>query len=1120
MQKALPRRLLIHQFMRLTMLPALCIVWLAGSALAYDGLGQTLLDRTVTLSVQNQPLPDALRSIEKATGATFTYVPALVQSQRVSVDARSEKLSTLLDRLLKPLQIDYSLRRNYIILKKNTAITPINPRQATSVSTSQADVTVSGRVTDATTGEGLPGVNIIAGGTPMGAVTDEMGRYRMSVPEGVTLKFSFIGYITQSIVVARESVIDVALQASDNTLNETVVIGYGTSTRRNLTGSVSSVSSDILAQQPNSNPLQSLAGRAAGVVVSSPSGIPGSTVDVQIRGINSITSGRIPLYIIDGVPFTVGAPQQGSSANQAPNSLNQFGVFGATGDVNQSPLNSINPADIASIDILKDADATAIYGSRGANGVVLITTKKGKAGRTTVDLNVYTGVGKVTRTMPMLNTQQYLQLRRQAFANDGVTPTIQNAPDLLTWDTTAYTNWQKELIGNTARVTEAQASISGGNAGTRFLLGGTFRNEGTVYSGDFGQQRASTHFNLDHNSTNDRFRLTFSGNYSSTKTRLIPTDLALSINLPPNYPAYNTDGSMYWGGGFTNPYAYTQRPNDGTTNNLVSNAVLQYRIIPGLNLKASLGYTRITLDQLEKVPAASQNPSFSPRGYSYFANSTSENYIIEPQADYTVKLGPGRLQALVGGTWQRNKSNSLWLSANNYTNDALLGSIAAAGTITVSNTRDAEYKYQSVFGRLNYNLSEKYIINGTFRRDGSSRFGPNNRFGNFGAVGVAWLFGQEPFVKNTLPFLSYGKLRGSYGVTGNDQIGDYQYLSTYTSTFYNYQGQPGLYPTSLANPDYSWERVRKLEAAIELGFVEDRILLTAGYYQNRTGNQLVSYVLPSQTGFTGYPTNFPALVDNKGLELELNTVNIRTATLNWTTSVNLTFAKSALIDFPGLATSTYRNQYVIGQPVTVGRGYHYTGIDPQTGLATVQDINGDGVISFAGDRIGIVNSFPRPLPTAYGGINNSLRYRGWELNIFFQAVKQQAKSYRATYSFTTPGSLNNFDAGVADYWRADNPNATISRPTQGFGAAYTAYSNYANSDALVGDASFIRLKTLSLSYTLPTSWAERAKLKTCRVYVQGNNLLTITNYNGLDPETVGTALPPLRLLTGGIQLSF
>ena len=1100
--------------MRLTLIPVILIVLLAQTAFTSEGHGQTLLDQTVTIDVRNQSLANALQAIERAANIRFTFVPALLeQTQNVSIEARNEKLSTTLDRLLKPLKIDYSLRRNYIILKRNTTIAPINLQQS---GTMRAEVTVSGRVIDANTGEGLPGVNIVAGGTPMGAVTDERGQYRMSVPEGVTLKFSFIGYVTQSIKVERESVLNVALQPADNTLNETVVIGYGTSSRRELTGSIARVGSEIIAQQPVSNPLQTLAGRVAGVVISSPSGVPGSTVNVQIRGINSITSGRIPLYIVDGVPFTVGSPQQGSSANQSPNSLNQFGVFGATGDVNQSPMNSINPADIASIEILKDADATAIYGSRGANGVVLITTKKGKAGRTLFDVNVYSGVGKVTRTMPMLNTQQYLQLRRQAFVNDGVTPTVSNAPDLMTWDTTAYTNWQKELIGNAAHVTEAQASISGGNAGTRFLLGGAFRKEGTVYPGDFGLNRASVHFNLDHNSANDKFRLTFSGNYSSTKTKLIPSDLALSINLPPNFPARNTDGSLYWGGGQTNPYAYTQRPNDGTTNNMVSNAVLQYRIRPGLNLKTSLGYTRISLDQLEKVAASSQNPASSPRGYSYFASSTSENYIIEPQLDYNVKLGPGRMQALVGGTWQQNVSNSQWLYGSNYTNDGLLGSLAAAGAISVYNVRYAEYKYQSVFGRLNYNLSDKYIVNATFRRDGSSRFGPNNRFGNFGAVGVAWLFGGETFVKNNLPFLSYGKLRGSYGVTGNDQIGDYQYLSTYSSTSNNYQGQPGLYPTSLTNTDYSWERVNKLEGALELGFVQDRILLTAGYYQNRTGNQLITYTLPTQTGFTGYQTNFPAVVENKGLELELNTVNIRTANLTWNTSANLTFAKSILVDFPGLAASSYRTTYVIGEPVSLVKGYHYTGIDPTTGLATVQDINNNGIISYSDDRIPILKG----IPTVYGGINNSVRYKGLELNVFFQAVQQQAKSYRATYSFATPGSLYNFDTGVMNYWRADNPNATMQKPTQAYGDAYSAYSNYASSDALVSNASFIRLKTLSISYTLPTDWIKRAKLKSCRVYVQGQNLFTFTNYNGLDPETQGSALPPLRLLTGGLQLSF
>ncbi len=1114
MKKVVPRRTLLVQLMRLTLIPVILIVFLAQTAFTSEGHGQTLLDQTVTIDVRNQSLANALQTIERAANIRFTFVPALLeQTQNVSIEARNEKLSTTLDRLLKPLKIEYSLRRNYIILKRNTTIAPINLQQSSLL---RAEVTVSGRVIDANNGEGLPGVNIVAGGTPMGAVTDERGRYRMSVPEGVTLKFSFIGYVTQSIKVERESVLNVALQPADNTLNETVVIGYGTSSRRELTGSVARVGSEIIAQQPVSNPLQTLAGRVAGVVVSSPSGVPGSTVNVQIRGINSITSGRIPLYIVDGVPFTVGSPQQGSSANQSPNSLNQFGVFGATGDVNQSPMNSINPADIASIEILKDADATAIYGSRGANGVVLITTKKGKAGRTLFDVNVYSGVGKVTRTMPMLNTQQYLQLRRQAFVNDGVTPTASNAPDLMTWDTTAYTNWQKELIGNAAHVTEAQASISGGNAGTRFLLGGAFRKEGTVYPGDFGLNRASVHFNLDHNSANDKFRLTFSGNYSSTKTKLIPTDLALSINLPPNYPARNTDGSLYWGGGKTNPYAYTQRPNDGTTNNMVSNAVLQYRLRPGLNLKTSLGYTRISLDQLEKVPASSQNPASSPRGYSYFASSTSENYIIEPQLDYNVKLGPGRMQALVGGTWQQNVSNSQWLYGSNYTNDGLLGSLAAAGAISVYNVRYAEYKYQSVFGRLNYNLSDKYIVNATFRRDGSSRFGPNNRFGNFGAVGVAWLFGGETFVKNNLPFLSYGKLRGSYGVTGNDQIGDYQYLSTYSSTSNNYQGQPGLYPTSLTNTNYSWERVNKLEGALELGFVQDRILLTAGYYQNRTGNQLITYTLPTQTGFTGYQTNFPAVVENKGLELELNTVNIRTANLTWNTSANLTFAKSTLVEFPGLSSSSYRSDYVIGEPVTVINGYKNTGIDPATGLFTVRDLNGDGDISYTDDRLPI----SKGIPTVYGGINNSVRYKGLELNVFFQAVQQQAKSYRATYSFATPGSLYNFDTGVMNYWRADNPNATMQKPTQAYGDAYSAYSNYASSDALVSNASFIRLKTLSISYTLPTDWIKRAKLKSCRVYVQGQNLFTFTNYNGLDPETQGSALPPLRLLTGGLQLSF
>ncbi|MGH2563958.1 MAG: SusC/RagA family TonB-linked outer membrane protein, partial [Ginsengibacter sp.] len=566
------------------------------------------------------------------------------------------------------------------------------------------------------------------------------------------------------------------------------------------------------------------------------------------------------LYIVDGVPFNI-------TDNSVPanNDLNGRGSFAANGGL--SPFNLINPADIERIDILKDADATAIYGTRGANGVVLITTKKGKVGKTKLDVNVYQGQGKVGHFIPMMNTTQYLQMRKEAYANDGLTPNSTNAPDLFLWDQNTNTNWQQKYLGGIGSVTDAQVTVSGGDQRTRFLLNTGYHRETPVFPGDYKDQRISTRLNVDHNSIDKKFNANVSVNYSFDNTNLLSLDLSTLYNIPPNLPLYNPDGSLYWNANFTNPESYLFVKYFGKTNNLIANTILRYTILPGLDIKASFGFNRVSMEQNTQSPAQSKNPlSGTPTNSATFANIDQKSYIFEPQATYTKNIFKGRLSALLGATFQNNVNTTLRLAGDNYSTSTLLGSITGAGTVGTPGYFYTQYRYSSGFGRLTYDWKSKYLLNAVFRRDGSSRFGPGKKFANFWDIGAGWVFSQETFAKS-LKFLSFGKLRGSYGVTGNDQIQDYLFRSFFNSAG-TYQNNAALAPNQVENSTLHWQTTYKLEFGLDLAFLNNRIELTADYYRNRTPDQLGYLSLSSQTGFNSYASNFNAHIQNTGLEFE------------------------------------------------------------------------------------------------------------------------------------------------------------------------------------------------------------------------------------------------------------
>ena len=963
--------------------------------------------------------------------------------------------------------------------------------------------TITGTVRDA---QGpMPGVTVGIKDSNIVVLTDENGRYVISAAVDDVLVFSYVGYSQFEVAVAAGStVVDVLLREDATALQEvTVNAGYYTVRERERSGSISKITAKDIENQPVTNFLATMQGRMAGVDIIQSSGIAGSGFEIKIRGQNSLRAdGNAPLYIIDGVPYSSEALG--------------VGYTNTVMNMPSSPLANINPGDIESIEVLKDADATAIYGSRGANGVVLVTTKKGKSGKARLTLNLNRGTGKVTRFMDMMDTEQYLAMREAAYANDGITAYPANAYDVNgTWDRDRYTDWQRELTGGTAQFTSVNAAVSGGSELTQFMISGNYAKETTVFPGDFAYQKGNVRMNGNHESADRRFRTSFSAGYTHQDNDQPSRDYTVeSRTLAPNAPAlYDAEGNLNWENGtFSNPLRHLKGKSLAKTHDLVANALFGYRLLPGLELRSSFGFTDLRHVESSTQPSTVYNPALG-LGAQYssisLGTATRQSWIAEPQLQYKTAFGKARLDLLAGATFQSQTGRQLVQRANGFTSNNLIYNLAAATTVATDMDQTTIYKYQAFFGRANIIWNERYIVNLTGRRDGSSRFGPGKQFANFGAVGAAWLFGAEKLFDNSV--LSFGKLRASYGIAGNDQIGNYQFLDTYSTTGGNYQGIIGLQPTRLFNPDFAWESNRKLEVGLEAGFFKDRIFVTAAAFMNRSSNQLVGVPLPGTTGFTSIQANLDATVDNKGFELALRAVTIQKADLSWTTSLNLTVTKNKLVSFPGLEASTYANQFVVGEPLNIRKVYRYLGVDPQTGLYRFEDKNGDGVLNVA-DRTHVADLNPE----FYGGLQNQLRYKNWNLDFLFQFVKQQKYN---TASLGIPGTMGNQSADLANHWQQEGDTAAYQQFTSGTNAAVTqGYVNFLSSDGVITDGSFIRLKNISLSYEVPRGWIDGLG---CRVVLEGQNLTTFTRYKGADPEFTGSnSLPPLRIVTAGLQLTF
>ena len=1051
----------------------------------------------ISLNEKNKSLAEVLKKIEQQSGFVFLYDYKDLKDARVSVTIKNASIEGALDITFKSLGLTYKIGDT-----KTITVSAKQPSFLDRLIEKIQAIDIRGKVLDEHNNP-LAGATVTLKGGRQSVLTNSRGEFILAnIDEEAVIVVSYVGYITVE-KPASGDFSSIRLMPNTSVLDETQIIAYGTTSKRLSTGSVSTIKAADIANQPVSNVLGVLAGRIPGMKASQADGLPGSSFDLVIRGRNSLTQNFRPLILIDGVPFS-----NESAINSFP-----------SGDFANSPLSLINPADIESIDVLKDADATSIYGSRGANGVILITTKKGTAGNK-LDVNAYTGVSNPTYRTKFLNTAQYLEMRREAFTNDNIEPTTVNAPDLLAWNTDRYTDFTKEFRQNAAITHNLQADLSGGSENTQYRVGVGYHYETPSYAKaaelvgrDYGYQRAVVSLNTTHRSADSRLRISVSASYNFDRNDYANTNASNLILLAPNSPyPIDEDGNLVWSEGgvnFSNPLGSLNNPYYGKNNSLVSSTNLSYQLAKGLQIRLNGGFNKTHFKRLFNSEIASQNPALNPVSSSNAQESNVSNWQLEPMLQYDGKLGPGNFQLLAGTSLNSRTQSSFSFSGSGYSNESLLGT--PLGTTTTNFTdygRITLYKNTGAYARLNYNVQDKYILNITGRRDGSTRFGPNKQFANFGALGAAYIFSKEEWVSKNFPFLSFGKLRSSLGTTGNDDIREFGYIDSWltSNTAIVYPGSTNLSISSdkLYNPDFSWETTTKLEAALDLGFFSDRLLVGANYYRSRSGNQLIDYTLPGQVGIGSIFKNSDALVQNSGWEFTATAVPVK-SNLTWTISANATIAKNKLLEFPNLEKSSYASRFAIGESISRVAVYDYIGVDTQTGLYS---FNGNTQSTFVDPN----------RPRFYGGLINTLTYGRFSLDVLTQFSKLQLRSYASLLGYA-PGTRTNQPVSVLNRWQNAGDVAEYQRFTTS-GAAATAYSMFSRSTGGYADASFLRIRNASLAYVFDPALANVIKMQNLRIYAQGQNLAVFSKYKDADPENGGIGNPLLSVYTLGLQASF
>ena len=1076
---------------------------------ALTNVSAKTFSQTVSLRQKNASVEKVLRSIEKQTGYHFMYEKNDVAKVRgINIDVTQVTVNQALDEAFKDQPLTYKIFEETIVVKK---------KDAGSETQIQA-IDITGTVTDA---KGpLPGVNVKLKGTTIGTSTDANGRFKINVPDGNgTLVFTFIGYNTQEVAISNRQTINVVLTEESKALNEVVVVGYGTQKRVDLTGSVGSVSSKTLQERPQTNLEQELAGRIAGVNVSSNSGEPGGDTRIRIRGYSSINSSTDPLYVVDGIVWTEGG-------------------------------NSINPNDVASIDVLKDASSTAIYGTRGANGVILITTKRGAKNRpSTVSYDSYVSISKMAKEIPVLNSKQFLAVEDQAYANikkydpvgwaagkyaDDDPKVIRTALIGKLFDANLQplydVDWQKATT-RTAVSQNHNLSFTGGSENINY---GLFLNyaddEGIILNSYLKRYNGRLTIDnqvkpwlkvgatLNFNSQDQR-----AGNYGTGGNNIPRMLIEMIPIIPIRYPdgsyGKRTDYPNMEGG--DNPVAQANEIQQLAKRRVFNgNGYANITLFPGLEFRTVLGVTTsanyIPRSQTGLVGGSTASQSNSSASIDEY-NRTFwqwQNYFTYNKTFNKVHS----LNVVVGTERQNSQQLRLNGSTRNLFDDYFEYYNLGAGSIPgipISNY-DA-WQMQSYYGRINYGYNDKYLLTITGREDGSSRFGQNVKYGFFPSAALAWRVSQEDFLKDNKT-ISDLKLRLSYGLSGNSEIGEYRSLANISTNDaggnannYVFGGTQAIATTltSIGNPDLQWEKTAEYNLGVSFGLFNNRITIDADAYLKKTQKLLLDAPLPETSGFTSVYKNIGKL-ENKGLELSINTVNVKTADFTWNSSFNITFLKNKILALGASNDDIFLNPVFLSQfnlmrvGLPAGSFYGYKvlgtwgtaeasqaasyGLLP--GDLKIQDTNNDGKVT-ADDKVVLGKS----IPNGYGTFNNNFAYKNFDLGVELQFnYGNQIMNLTRHSGQDRTGQANSY-ATVLDAWTPEHQNTNIAETRP----AYVRYQTEIYSTK-VENGNFIRGRAVTLGYTFSKSILDKLKLSRLRVYAQAQNLFVITKYTGYDPE--------------------
>jgi len=1010
-----------------------------------------------------------------------------------------------LKKLLNGFDLEYKkLDNQTYIIKKSKKIQKNIAGKATAKPTKTSPVSpkikAKGIVLNAKTKESVIGVNILVKGETRGTVTDVDGSFMIEVEEGQTLVFTYIGYLQKEITVLQADLGNVLLDENISQLKEVIVVGYGTQKRSDLTGAVSSIGSEEIREIPTTGLDQALQGRAAGVFVTQNSGAPGGAVSIRIRGIGSTLSAE-PLYVIDGIPVV--NDNEGTSSN--------FSELDGGGQ-NSNALNTINPNDIESIEILKDASATAIYGARAANGVVLITTKRGEAGTSSLSLETYYGVQQLASKIPVMNLQQYAD-----YYGDIGWETIDEfeRPELLG----EGTDWQ-DAVFREAAMRNFQLTASGGTEQTRYALSGSYHEkEGIVVGSDFS--RISGKINIDH-SFSDKVRMGNSFLLSRTTENITFNDnsngvVYTALLMVPNAPVTNADGSFAGPQeeitlSFDNPVARALETSDvNTKTRVLANFYVEADLFPFLKYRTEFGTDIVYSNHNTFFPSFERGNFFGKSGVRRSLGNNLfwiNKHLLTFNKTFAEKHS---LTALMGFEAQSGKYEWLFASRDNLpTNDLQQLTLGDAGQ-QQNDGGAGHWALMSYFGRLNYGFADRYLLTATLRVDGSSRFGPNNRYGTFPSAAVAWRASNEPFLKD-IEALDNLKLRVGVGEVGNQEIGFYSYSSNLRSVNVAIGDQliTGFAPDNIANPDVRWESSFQSNIGIDLGLFNNRIEFIADYYVKKADGMLLPALLPTTAGSLNPPFVNIGEIENRGIELALNTANI-TGKFSWRSSINFTKNKNEVIslgstgNLVGLIQRIPVTRTVEGMPISQFYGYQTDGIfqtqvevedspfqqeGTRAGDIKFRDLNNDGVIN---DEDQTFLGSPHPDFTL--NITNSFKYKGFDLNVFFQGVFGNEILNLLRRDIEGMAGLSNQALTVVDRFTNLTPSTTVPRAT-----SPDPNSNRRISDRFVEDGSFVRLKNITVGYNVPTAIAKIIKMETLRFYASAQNLKTWTNYKGYDPE--------------------